>query len=89
MRLITDLQLEKIEELKEMVVLEGILQVQKWGVQTRTPAEWLMYLGEEQGELCEAIAEFEYRGAPKENVIKEAIQTATLVLKIAEMYMDK
>jgi hypothetical protein len=35
-----------------------------------------------------AISENEYSGGLVENVVKEAIQTATLALKIAEMYQN-
>jgi NTP pyrophosphatase (non-canonical NTP hydrolase) len=38
------------------------------------------------GELAKAIGEFEYRNGTKEEVAKEAIQVATLALKIAEMF---
>jgi NTP pyrophosphatase (non-canonical NTP hydrolase) len=55
------------------------------GVQDRTPAEWLMFLGEEYGELCEAVAENQFRGGERSEIVKEAIQVATLALKIAEM----
>jgi NTP pyrophosphatase (non-canonical NTP hydrolase) len=71
-----------------MVYRENIKQLEKWGVQTHSPFEWLAYTTEELGELAEAISEFEYRGGLAENVVKEAIQTATLALKIAEMYQD-
>ena len=86
MRKIADLCLANSAGLTEMVRAENQHQLDKWGVQVTTPAEWLMYLGEEQGELCEAVAEFEYRDGKQEHVVREAIQVATLALKIAEMY---
>jgi NTP pyrophosphatase (non-canonical NTP hydrolase) len=70
-----------------MVQAENKRQVAKWGIQNRTPFEWLAYTTEELGELSEAISEWSYRGKLGENVVKEAIQTATLCLKIAEMFM--
>lgn len=86
MRKITDKEFKNLPKLVEMLEDENKHQLNKWGVQNRTPAEWLMFLGEEYGELCEAIAEFEYRTGTAADIVKEAIHTATLALKIAEMY---
>jgi NTP pyrophosphatase (non-canonical NTP hydrolase) len=61
-------------------------QLIKWGVQFRTSFEWLTYTAEELGELAKAIGEYEYRKGTKEEVVKEAIQVATLALTIAEMF---
>lgn len=81
----------KDQELKdprifEMVQEENRRQVEKWGIQDRSAFEWLCFLSEEHGELAEAIAENYYRRGSLEDVVKEAIQVATLALKIAEMY---
>ena len=65
---------------------ENLRQISKWGIQERTIFEWLSFLAEEQGSLAKAINEHHYRKGPKEKVIAEAIQVATLALKIAEMY---
>ena len=62
-------------------------QLNKWGVQIHTPFEWLAYTTEELGELAKAICEFEYRDGSSRDIAKEAIQVATLALKIAEMYI--
>jgi len=64
---------------------EGKNQVQKWGVQKHTLAEWLMYTIEELGELAKAISEFVYREGTTIKIYSEAIQVVTLSLKIAEM----
>lgn len=70
-----------------MVREESLRQIRKWGVQDRDPFEWLAYTTEELGELSRAICEWwYYRGGLQSAVIKEAIQTATLCLKIAEMF---
>jgi len=66
--------------------LENNRQLAKWGIQTHSAFEWLTYTAEELGELAKAIAEHEYRDGEKEEVVLEAIQVATLALKIAEMY---
>ena len=68
------------------IISEHFRQIKKWGVQTHTAFEWLTYTTEELGSLAKAIGEHEYRGGSKEKVISEAIQVATLALKIAEMF---
>ncbi len=70
----------------EKIQGESIFQIKKWGIQTHDPFEWLAYTTEELGELSEAIQEYEYRDGPMEEIVKEAVQVATLALKIAEMY---
>ena len=80
-----DNELRKIDSLVLAVVNEGKKQVSKWGIQDRSSFEWMTYLTEEVGELAEAISEYEYRGAAAARIWDEAIQVATLALKIAEM----
>ena len=70
----------------EKVQNENSNQILKWGVQVRTSFEWLTYTTEELGSLAKAIGEYEYRNGTKEKVVSEAIQVATLALKIAEMF---
>lgn len=89
MREITDRCLGHNEVLRSLVSAENRHQIHKWGVQTRTPAEWMLYLTEEVGELAEAVSEAEYRDGVQAHVVKEAIQAATLALKIAEMYLPE
>jgi len=74
------------EKIAPLVFRENLRQLKKWGVQDHLPAEWLMFTTEELGELAEAIGEWNYRCGSTEAVVKEAIQTATLALKIAEMF---
>ena len=74
--------------LQKLVKNENHFQLNKWGIQDHTIFEWLAYATEELGELSNAISEHYYRDGNKQEVIKEAIQTATLSLKIAEMYME-
>ncbi len=52
------------------------------------PSEWYMFACEELGETANAIGEWNYRCGLAEDVVKEAIQTATLMLKIAEMFLN-
>ncbi len=84
-----DTELYRITALTRDVLLEGEKQVAKWGIQNRTSFEWMAFLTEEIGELAKAICEYEYRGALSTDVYKEAIQVATLSLKIAEMFMNR
>ena len=65
---------------------ENLRQISKWGIQERTAFEWIAYTTEELGSLAKSINEHHYRKGPKEKVIAEAFQVATLALKIAEMY---
>lgn len=69
----------------DLIRAEDKAQIKKWGEQTHSPAEWMMFLGEEFGELAQAISEWWFREGGLEEVEKEAVQTATLALKIAEM----
>ena len=77
---------KNIDWIVEQVEKENISQIQKWGIQIRSSFEWMTYTIEELGELAEAINEYEYRGGLREKVVSEAIQVATLALKIAEMH---
>ena len=71
-----------------MISAEGDKQVKKWGVQDRSPFEWMTFLTEEAGELAQAISEHEFRDGLSDVVVREAIQTAVLAAKIAEMYLN-
>ena len=73
----------------DKIMEENAKQIEKWGVQTHSAFEWLTYTTEELGELAKAISEYEYREGLKDKVVAEAIQVATLALKIAEMYEKK
>ena len=73
----------------ELLLGEDGRQVDKWGIQVHSPFEWLTYTAEELGELAKAISEHVYREAPCSEIFKEAIQVATLALKIAKMSFEK
>ena len=79
----------KDERVFEMVMEENARQLEKWSIQDRWSFEWLAYVTEEVGELAKAISEYEYRGGLQSAVVKEAIQSATLLLKIAEMFLNE
>ena len=86
MRKYKDCELLNKDWIIEKVQNESIAQISKWKVQICTPFEWLTYTMEELGELAEAISEYEYREGNKDDIVEEAIQVATLALKIAEIY---
>lgn len=73
------------KEMLNYVQLEHSLQIKKWGIQEHNPFEWLAYTTEELGELAQAMAEAIYREGNKDNIFREALQVATLALKIAHM----
>ena len=81
----TDKKLMIMKSLVASMLNENERQLNKWGVQTHSMFEWCNYATEELGELAKAIAEYEYRNGGWKDVYDEAIQVATLSLKIAEM----
>jgi len=86
--ILTDKCFNNISRLVQMCIEENHAQIKKWGIQKHSSFEWLTYTTEELGELAEAISEYEYRNGHKDNIVFEAIQVATLSLKIAEMYLS-
>ena len=72
-----------------LIISESDRQIKKWGIQDRHPFEWLAYTTEELGELSKAISENHYRDGLASKVIGEAVQVATLALKIAEMFINE
>ena len=82
----TDQLLKDSDWILRVIDYENARQYNKWGIQTHSAFEWLTYITEELGELANAISEYEYRDGNKRAVALEAIQVATLALKIAEMY---
>jgi len=85
MKLYRDRAFAKWVTLENLVGEENRNQIKKWGFQNRTLFEWLAFLTEEVGELSQAISENHYRDGIEKSIKKEAIQVATLALKIAEM----
>lgn len=75
----------------EKVAAERQSQIDKWGADTdNSPFEWMSILGEEFGELCEAINET-FFGNPThpelggiEKIITEASQVAAVAVAIIE-----
>ena len=77
--------LRKLPSLIKSVVYEHERQIAKWGIQEHSHFTWMAFLTEEVGELAEAMSEYEFRGESTASIYREAIQVATLALKIAEM----
>jgi len=88
MKWYTDKCLANLKSLVGHILHEHGRQLGKWGIQSHSLFEWLAYTTEELGELAKAISEHEYRDGKADDIFKEAIQLATLSLKIAEMIND-
>lgn len=69
----------------DLISEESEKQISKWGIQTHDMWVWLAFITEELGELSQAISEYMYRKGEKGDIEKEAIQVATLALKLAVM----
>ena len=81
------MSIEQEKVLKE-IVSERHRQDKKWGKQNHPPGLWTGILGEEYGELCEAINETVFdNGTDKggyENMKKEAIHVAAVAIGFLE-----
>jgi len=85
-----DLSLKGWAFLEGQVFDENLRQLDKWGIQNHNAVEWYAITAEECGELAKAMLEYHFDGDRHAyEVVKEAIQTATLCLKIAEMFQAK
>lgn len=80
-----------MEEAIEGVIAERRRQIELWGTNSDNQAfEWMSILGEEFGELCEAVNETFFRRGrhPElggyEKIIKEATQVAAVAVAIVE-----
>ena len=83
-----DLKLKNSEWLINEVKIENVRQIVKHGEENVTASEWISYLTEEIGELAQAVNDNKFNDTviTKKHVTYEAIQVATLALKIAEMF---
>lgn len=86
MRTYKDYELREVTDtqLKTWLRDESNRQIKKWGVQDRHLFEWLAWTTEEFGEFAQAINDFCYDRTTKQSIIREGIQTVTLLLKIIE-----
>jgi len=76
----------------DAVLAERQRQDAKWGQQNHDPVYWLGILGEEFGELCQAINETVFDNGPEErkkggytNMRAEAVQVAAVAVAFVEM----
>lgn len=86
--------MDKTNTALELVHGERERQRQLWGEEDDNhPFEWVAILGEEYGELCEAVNETfstaqrhpERGGA--DNILREAVQVAAVAVKIIEVML--
>ena len=87
---------ERTESALALVKAERKRQDSLWGDQSETHLyEWLGILGEEYGELCEAVNETCFQNATHpekggfESVLREAVQVAAVAVEIIEAMNKK
>ncbi|BFH59424.1 MazG-like family protein [Paenibacillus azoreducens] len=73
------------------VAKERQRQEEKWGQQDHEPMMWMGILGEEFGELCQAVNETHFDNGPEarkkggyENMREEAVQVAAVAISFIE-----
>ena len=82
---IKDKKLKHLSEINDMMLLENESQLAKWGTQDKHIFEWALWATEEFGEFIKEINELAYgRTTEPTKIIKEGIQTMTLIAKILE-----
>jgi len=83
--------MDKTTKALALVSAERKRQFALYGDQSnRSPYEFLAILGEEYGELCEAVTETYMSGrhperGGKENIIKEAVHVAAVAVQLIEV----
>ena len=82
---------KRLESALDMVKAERCRQDSLWGDQSGNHLfEWMSILGEEYGELCEAVNETFFKNAAHparggfEKIVKEATQVAAVAVAIIE-----
>ncbi|MNW53171.1 hypothetical protein D3C74_307220 [compost metagenome] len=75
----------------QSVIQERVRQDAKWGEQNHEPMAWMGILGEEFGELCEAVNETHFNNGAEarkkggyENMRTEAVQVAAVAISFIE-----
>lgn len=66
------------------ISLERTQQESKWGIQRHNLSDWLAILTEEIGEIAKAILENKFRDGDIEDVKKELIHAAAVIVSILE-----
>ena len=84
------MQKQKVQDMKEKifnnVIAERRRQDEKWGEQNHFPERWATIIGEEYGEMCQAINEFSFNPTPEteDQIYTEAIQTMASCMAMLE-----
>ncbi|MCY9198086.1 hypothetical protein MOE86_15515 [Bacillus atrophaeus] len=75
----------------DQVLIERTAQHEKWGQQRHNYGDWLMILGEEFGEVCEAMQRNKGWGKKTDAVDlhKELVQLAAVASAIAEQVIEE
>lgn len=70
---------------------ERIKQNEKWGIQVHDFGTWLMILGEEFGEVCQALQSTKgwSKDTDAQDPFKELIQLAAVAVAIAEQIKEE
>lgn len=73
------------------IVKERERQDEKWGEQNHAAPVWATIIGEEYGEMCQAINEFMFNPTPEneQRIHEEAIQTAASCVAMCECIIRK
>lgn len=74
------------EKIIKMVIAERERQDAKWGEQNHIAPVWGMIIGEEYGEMCQAINEFGFNPIPEveEQIYTEAIHVMASCMAMLE-----
>lgn len=88
---------QKLEQLKSKVIsdvnIERERQDKKWGIQRHEYGTWLAILGEEYGEVCQALQSYLGLISSKEtdadNLYEELIHVAAVAVAIAEQVREE
>jgi NTP pyrophosphatase (non-canonical NTP hydrolase) len=82
-----------MQEINNDVLLERIRQNQLWGIQRHDWGKWLGILGEEFGEVCQAVNKIHFPKDAKptdaENLYEELIHLAAVASAMAEQVREK
>jgi NTP pyrophosphatase (non-canonical NTP hydrolase) len=82
-----------MQKVNAAVLLERIRQNQLWGLQRHDWGKWLGILGEEFGEVCEAINRIHFPNDAKptdsNNLYEELIQLAAVASAMAEQILEE
>lgn len=79
---------KKVLQVLKEVYMERKNQVEKFGDQRHSPANYLMILGEEVGEVNKAALEAHFYGTSLVEYRKELIQVAAVAVAMIEAYDD-